>query len=256
MSMRPAVSDEDLMAYADGELGDADATRVGRAIDNDPELAARLKVFRVTGRALAPHFDAIDLADPPAKMLEAIRSTPVRTRAAEPSLLSRLSGMLEGLGLGGSPGRALATGVAAGLLIAAAAAQLPLLSGGSLLATQADGTILASGRLAKILESTPSRPPASGDIVALSSFEAEGQRYCRLYQALRQTGLACRNSAGRWQVIATGEGDAGAGADTTQPSGGSGSSAVIDLVGPMMTSPTALDPASEAEIIKRGWTMR
>ena len=226
---------------------------IGRAIDNDPELAARLKVFRVTGRSLAPHFDALDLGNTPAALLDAIRSTPVRQLSARPSLMSRLQGFLDQLGLGPSPWPAMA-GLAAELLIGAVATQLAPLSGGSLLATQADGRIVASGTLAKVLESAPSAEPANGKIVAVSSFEAMDDRYCRVYQAMRQSGLACRNSSGEWQVVATGEGDAGS--DTPQPSGGSVSSAVTDLVTPMMKSPAALDAASEAELIERGWEAR
>ena len=123
MSKLPVVSDEDLMAYADGELGDAKARVIGRAIDNDPELAARLKVFRVTGRALAPHFDTIDLGETPAAMLDAIHSTAVRAGPARPSLLARVQGFLDQLGLGPSPWPALA-GIAAGIVIGAAATQL------------------------------------------------------------------------------------------------------------------------------------
>ncbi len=251
MSKLPTVSDEDLMAYADGELGDAEASRIGRAIDNDPALAARLKVFRLTGRALAPQFDALDLGETPASMLDAIRNTPVRTR---PTLASRLQGVLDGLRFGPTPWPALAS-LAAGLLIGAGVAQLAG-HGGAMFTVQPDGTIVASGRLGKILESSPSAAVGTSDIVATSSFESVDDRYCRLYQAPRQTGLACRNPAGDWQILAIGEGTAGAGPKISQPSGGSGSSAVTDLVGPMMKSEAALDPETEAALIARKWGAR
>lgn len=251
MSKLPAVSDEVLMAYADGELGDGEADRIGRAIDNDPALAARLKVFRLTGRTLAPQFDALDLGETPASMLDAIRSTPVRTR---PTLASRLQGFLDGLRLGPTPWPALA-GLAAGLLIGVSVAQLAG-HGGTMFTVKPDGMIVASGTLGKILESSPSAVAGTSDIVATSSFESVDDRYCRLYQAPRQTGLACRNPAGDWQILAMGEGTPGAGETEYGPSGGSGASAVSDLVGQMRKSEAALSPATEADLIARKWEAR
>ena len=91
VNLSSGIGDELLMAYADGELDDRTAQEVGRAIDNDPALAARLMVFRVTGRALSPHFDEVVEAPPPASMLDAIRITPIPARASR--LGSRAGGL-------------------------------------------------------------------------------------------------------------------------------------------------------------------
>lgn len=257
MSKLPTISDEDLMAYADGELGEVEARRVARAIEAEPALAARLEVFRVTGRALAPQFEGLLASDPPAAMLDVIRSAPIGRAPQSPSLLASIRGFFEGFGLGPSPWPALAC-IAAGLLIGAAATQLAGQGGAadSLVAVDTDGRIFAAGELARVLEMSPSVPAASGDVVATSSFQAVDDRYCRTYQALRQSGLACRNPTGAWHVVAIGDGDPGAGEHVTQPSGGSGSSAVADLANQMMKSEAALDPESEAQLIARRWEAR
>src|SRR5215470_8608416 len=51
------LSDESLMAYADGQLQPAEMVRIERLLAADPALRARLKVFHTTGRNLASLFD-------------------------------------------------------------------------------------------------------------------------------------------------------------------------------------------------------
>ena len=99
------ITDELLMAYADGELAEGLAHQVGRAVDNDAALAARLKIFRLTGRALGPHFDDVLDAQPPAAMLQAIRSAPISRMAADsaPTIGQSIRSLLQGWGLGASP---------------------------------------------------------------------------------------------------------------------------------------------------------
>src|SRR5262249_9185250 len=51
------LSDETLMAYADGQLTLAEVARIERLLASDPGLRARFGVFRTTGRELASLFD-------------------------------------------------------------------------------------------------------------------------------------------------------------------------------------------------------
>jgi anti-sigma factor RsiW len=51
------LSDEILMAYADGQLKPAEMARIELLLASDPGLRARLEVFRATGRNLASLFD-------------------------------------------------------------------------------------------------------------------------------------------------------------------------------------------------------
>jgi hypothetical protein len=51
------LSDETLMAYADGQLAPVEMARIERLVASDPELRARLEVFRTTGHDLAALFD-------------------------------------------------------------------------------------------------------------------------------------------------------------------------------------------------------
>jgi anti-sigma factor RsiW len=51
------LSDEILMAYADGELDPAEGARIESLLANDPALRERLKIFTETGRGLALLFE-------------------------------------------------------------------------------------------------------------------------------------------------------------------------------------------------------
>ena len=51
------LSDEVLMAYADGQLDASERARLKELIAQDPEASARLEVFQATGQGLASMFD-------------------------------------------------------------------------------------------------------------------------------------------------------------------------------------------------------
>jgi len=260
-NLSSGIGDELLMAYADGELDDRTAREVGRAIDNVPALAARLMVFRVTGRALSPHFDEVVEAPPPAAMLNAIRNAPIALRAPSAgeshwgTVRGAVSQVLSSLGLGPSPWLAPA-GLAFGLVIGAAATFLGTGSnfGGGLLAEQG-GQLIAAGPLARTLESDTMQASQAGPVGVIATFQNETGQWCRLYQASAHAGLACRQGSGQWQIVELGA--ATARDDTRiEPSEGGGAKAVDDLAASMMASSTALDAETEANLIARGWEAR
>lgn len=247
------ISDEQLMAYADGELDDRRTQEIGRAIDNDPALAARLRVFRVTGRALSPHFQAVFDAEPPAAMVDAIRSAPV-TRGRMPAgeaISGSIGRILQVIGLGPSPWPALA-GLAAGLVIGAAATVSGGLLGSQALVAERDGMLVAAGHLDRTLETQTMQASRAGSVRVVSTFQDEMGRWCRLYQSAEHSGLACRQAEHVWRIIALGEGAAGTDASPV-PSGGGGAQAVDDLAASMMASSTALDAETEAALVARSW---
>ena len=66
---RQEVTDEMLMAFADGELDDTEMARIAGAIDADPTLAARVDAF-LQSRALSKAALGPLLAEPVPKALE------------------------------------------------------------------------------------------------------------------------------------------------------------------------------------------
>jgi hypothetical protein len=249
------ISDELLMAYADGELDDRAAQELGRAIERDPALAARLKVFRVTGRSLAPHFDAVLVSEPPAAMVAAILNAPIRDRRPAPrGSIAVVAGRLFGaLGLGPSPWPALA-GLGLGLMVGAVAtvSGLGTRTDEALVAEQG-GQLVASGALARTLESQTMQASHAESVQVVSTFKAETGQWCRLYQAAAHSGLACRLSMGQWQIVEIGASLPNGSMDSTTPSQGGGAQAVDELASAMMASSAALDAEAEAALIARGW---
>jgi hypothetical protein len=247
------ITDEELMAYADGELDDARTQEIGRAIDTNPELAARLRVFRLTGRALGPHFDPILEEQPPAALLQAIRSAPISGRRPSPreSVATTIGRVLQSFGFGPSPWPVLA-GIATGLIIGAAATMTGHGTGDEAVVAERDGALVATGPLDRTLETDTMEASRAGAVKIVATFADEAGRWCRLYQGAGHSGLACRQAAHHWQIIALGEGSGGTDSSPV-PSGGGGAQAVDDLAASMMTSSAALDAQTEAELVSRAW---
>jgi len=57
------IADEELMAYADLELGDEERKKVELALEGNAEGQARLEDFKITGAAISQYYAAI-LNDP------------------------------------------------------------------------------------------------------------------------------------------------------------------------------------------------
>ncbi len=247
------ITDELLMAFADNELEDGLARQVEIGIASNPALASRLEVFRVTGRALGPHFDAVLEAQPPAVMLQAIRNAPMTLAVEGPREISfgrSIRNVLQSIGFGASPWPALA-GVAAGLLIGLVSTQWGGPAGAII--SEQNGKLVAAGALEKTLESTAMQASQDGSVRIIATFKDETGRWCRLYQGPAHSGLACRQDAqSQWQILATGEGVAGD-ENATTPSEGGGAKAVDDLAMTMMASSAALDTQTEAALIARKW---
>ena len=81
---RHDFDDETLMACADGELDAAAARRVGEAAAADPEVAARIRVFRETREALRGAALARDDAPVPDALMARVRATLAAAPAASP----------------------------------------------------------------------------------------------------------------------------------------------------------------------------
>jgi hypothetical protein len=255
------VSDEQLMAYADGELAGRQADEIGRAIERDPGLARRLKVFQATGKTLSPHFSAVLEMQPPAEMLHAIRGATISKRAA--GIAVPLAGatrrMLGLIGLGPSPWPMLA-GIAAGVVIGAMATWQP---GGrsptslSALVVEQGPLLLAAGPLVETLEARTMAATQLESGKVYSTFQVEDGSYCRYYETANHSGIACRKAPNVWQIVAIGASSAGAGPDKSTIADGGGARAVADLATTMTAESTAaLDAEAEAALIARAWEAR
>lgn len=229
------LTDEQIAAYADGEIGGAQLAEIEAAIAADPELARKVEAHRALKAKLSAHFAPIADAPVPehlAAMLSPKDNGEVVSFAAERQK------------------RGLAPAVRRWLPIAgpALAASLVLVimqpwQGGAAPEGYADT------RLAAVLDSQLASEQASdADTRILVSFESTGGELCRAYSDGGNGGIACRDATG-WQIERNVALEAGAVTEFRQ----AGSEADLLAAAQDMAAGAAMDAAAEAEARERGW---
>lgn len=203
------LSDERLVAYADGELPEADALALEEALSNDPPAAERLRALVEAGEMARRAFAEIVEEPVPERLrtavMEADTSASPEDDARHPEDTKPADNVVR---LPQRPASRRSTwqpvALAASLAVAVAAGIFTWLPGGQ------DGAGLTP-QLADALSHTPSYEPvqlAEGDLTILGSFRSQDDRLCREYEQLSgdsgERGLACRATADSdWQLVAS-----------------------------------------------------
>ncbi len=194
--------DETLMAYADGELDEAQRAAISAAVEKDPALARRVERHRATRARVAGAFARVLEQPLPGKLITAARGAdagPAQRRAEVLQFPSRTSA---------PPARrwgvrewgAMAASVVLGVLVASQwlAPAEPFMS-------PRNGALVASGGLATALETQLASTQSDTDAVQIGvSFRSRSGEYCRSF-ALREAGaagLACR-TGDEWRISVT-----------------------------------------------------
>lgn len=245
-----SFSDEILMAYADGQLGQATRRAVELAMQRDAALAQRVAHYQSARQRMGgPRHGATVV------QLAAVRATRAATQqAARKARRSWRWSWLEW----GALVLVLILGVAAGKFLLADWQPDPQ-SQPSL--AWRDGALQAQGRLALALEQAPGGVAGvyGGSVRILSSFVEAGGGYCRSFSATGNVqdmaGLACK-SRGGWKVAVLvqqprpANAAQGAGqlrqAATELP-------AAVQAVVEQRNSGVLLDAAAEQEAMRKGW---
>ncbi len=197
------VSEERLLAWLDGELGETEAAEVARAVADDPALAERARRERALRERLHAAFAPVAEETPPQRLLETLGMAQ-EERHEDNVVPLRPSGIRRVREWRWPEWTALAASVLLGTVFGAqflhAPAQGPV--------RMQDGTLVAGSELAKTLDGKLAADARPGDVLAvgLSFRDGEG-RYCRTFTAQGAQplgGLACRGN-GRWNVVALGE---------------------------------------------------
>jgi hypothetical protein len=196
MAAEHMITDAELMAFADGALDEPRFEAVARAVESDPDLAARLEAIAAGGRMAHAVFAPLADLPVPARLERAVRQAarPQAKRGWWPGWLS---------GNAGWPGMALAAGLAAVIAVPAgyflagspepAPAQLAIgtpLAGP--LADALDG--LASGSELRLADGSTLRP--------IATFTDAADTLCREFErdaAASTVAIACREG-GAWQL--------------------------------------------------------
>lgn len=240
-----SFSDEQVMAYVDGELDAAEARRLRSALLDDAELAQRVESERAL-RARIGRAYASDLDEP----------VPERLRALLPEVGPVAPGTAAGSTVDLDAARAARRGHA---FPPSRWAMAACLVGGIALGWLArpaldveQGAVVARGPLEQALERQ------TGDVVAgpiripLTVRTDEGS-YCRAFVAPEGAGLACRSDDG-WRVRQLTP-VTPAGEDGLRMAASPLPSTVLDAIDAVAAGPS-LDVAGERDAMARGWTRR
>lgn len=258
---RQSVTDEMLMAFADGELDETESARLASAIEADPALAARLEEFRrsrtASRAALAPLID-----EPvPAALDAAVRrmAAEAAQRAAAPP--DEVAGDNVLVLRRPTPAEPVAMRVGWPLALAASLT-LVLAGGGGYLAginspgntPPGDLAVLSDPAVVEALNATPSGDRVAlangGDITLVSSFRDANGTLCREFETRPAAtpsfvSIACRGEDRGWQnrlIVAL-----------PRPDGGFVPASSVEVVDAWLESTAAgapLEPDEEAKALK------
>lgn len=229
-SVPPEQRPEQLMAYADGELGPIEAKRVERAIAAEPALAAEVERHRALRARIAGSFAPVADEAVPDRLAALLQGNvvPLPAPAPRPRTWWREAA-------------ALAACLVLGLLIG-----IGVPRGGPVTA-RGDG-LYAAGSLAAALDRQMSGGK-DGEVRIAVSFRASDGAYCRVFGTAATDGIACRDAYG-WALRRTQQGSAAGGPAYAQA--GSADPGLMAAAQDMMAG-EPLDAAGEQAARDKGW---
>jgi hypothetical protein len=251
------ISDETLMAYADGELDAAARAAVESAMREDPQIETRVAAHRTLRRKVQAAYSAELSEDVPERLLtaarggESTRSKVVNlqdARAAMERSASRARPVRPQWRTAGAIAASLIAGVGLGFFMWGQT--------GSPLMRSAGGALVARGQLAQALSTQLAAEQSRSSPVQIGvSFRAKSGDYCRTFAlsgAVSPSGLACRRG-GEWQVQSLIQ-EAGPVGDSGYRTAGSAMSETIlkSVEGQIAGEP--LDQAGERAARQRSWS--
>jgi hypothetical protein len=270
------ITDEMLMAFADGQLAAADRRRVADYIATRPEARARVEMFKKTSAELGTLFNVALVEPVPAKLLAAINSASSTGRrapqkASAPHTTSLMSSIFEVI-FPSWPTLITSGAFAATLVIGTvigsqwqSAPQSSAIQWQDMVALN-EGRILAKDNFRDGLEKT-----ALGTRIALSdgltftpvmTFERKGGGYCRQYSlennaGSQVAGVGCRNSAGDWTVEVQSEITGSANARNQNANkvevAGATTSPVVDKAVDKLIKGDVIAKEAEAQLLAGNW---
>jgi len=250
------ITDEQLMALADGELDGTERDRVAAAVAADPALAARLAQQQLLRSRLHAAF-ADELDEPvPERLLQAVAPAPARAPVIS---LARHRATVEAARVPAAPRvrpgwvqwGGLAASIAVGVLIGHFA-----WPGGNAapdgFALQA-GHLVARGPVRASLSTQTAATPEPGAAVQLHfSFVDQAGRYCRTFSTGGNAGLACREGQD-WAVQLLVDSPTGAAVSGGMRQAGSALPAALLAEVDRRIDGPPLNAAAEQQALQRGW---
>jgi hypothetical protein len=197
------ISDETLMAYADGELDAATRASVETAMQEDPEIRKRVARHRALRETMRGAFSAVLEEPVPERLVQAARGQTAAPKSAVVDLsVAREAARQKNPA---APWRWQPAAMAASLLLGLGLGFLAWHGSGALIQPGSGGGLIANAALAEALSSQLSddRSQVSVAVTGLSFRDKSGD-YCRTFSLTgsdASSGLACREGAD-WRIKA------------------------------------------------------
>lgn len=253
-----SLSDEKLVAYADGELSDEEAADIRKQLRDDAEARSRLAMFESSARLAKEAFSDVLREPVPEHLMSAVGAPPRQdgSTAGQGGIWRWLFGPAVPL---------------AGASLLAGMAIMFALKPGDPNVTGKPGLDVAvlNPPVMELLETKPSFESvdweADGDArraMPVATFIGDGGRYCREFELTRRSAegtqttfaVACRGAGGTWALTAMvpaaqTNGEAG---DGFQPA--SGARAGVEQMFEALRTGSVVSAEDEAALITRAWS--
>ncbi|MCF8708191.1 anti-sigma factor family protein [Rhizorhapis sp. SPR117] len=197
------ITDEMLVAFADGELDPKTRKVVMRAVAADPELARKLAAHQRLRETLSNHFAPIAEQAVP-EHLTMLLKNPDKSEAPKVVDLAAIRAeRAQAQPRRWLPAWGNVAAIAATLVLGLAVGQTMDSSGGPI--SVSDGAMVADGSLKKTLDTQLASAQgagvqgASGEIRVGLTFRSKTGSICRTFEGSAMSGLACR-ADGRWRL--------------------------------------------------------
>jgi len=262
MVAKMELSDEILMAYADGFLDEEKAERVRQAMAENPEVRRRISMFQDSRLLVRDACEEKLREVVPEKLVQAAKQE--YPGSMPDTLLEKWKSFLAGLWATGMPAYALVAVLAVVFTIPA----YKIIFLKQTHALQSPTAFLNDPAFGQALETTPSGHPAviTGTditVVPISTFPGRNKQYCRQFDAgvvsdanAEFSGISCRDRQGRWQVQAFVRSPAPGTIKHDEQAGAyevaSGANLLESISSAFMTAPP-LNPEKEAALIRKHW---
>jgi hypothetical protein len=248
------ISEETLMAYADGELDAATRASVEAAMQQDADIGKRVARHRAMRDAMRGAFSAVLDEPVPARLIHAARGQTAAPKAEVVELsLAREAARRKNLA---APARWQPVAIAASLLLGLGLGFLAWHGPPSLIQPGDGGGLVASAALARVLSNQLSDDRAADHIANTGlSFRDKSGDYCRTFALTgsdASSGLACREGAD-WRIKVLAQSSHAAASSGSFRTAGSQDSPAIRAAVEGSIDGEPLDHAAEIAAREAGW---
>jgi hypothetical protein len=249
------ISEETLMAYADGELDPSTRASIEAAMREDPEIGKRITRHRALREEMRSAFSAVLDEPVPDRLIAAARGQSVVQKGSVVDLSLAREAVRQRVSAG--PRRWQPAAMAASLLLGLGLGFLVWHGPRALIEPGAGGWLVASTALAEAL-STQLSNDRSADRVAVTglSFRNKSGDYCRTFSLTGKDaslGLACHEGAD-WRIKALAQAPHAAANSGNFRTAGSEDSPAIRAAVESSIDGEPLDRAGEITARQAGWT--